>query len=138
MAGWVSDYLKGKLLDHALGNTAYTAPSTVYLALYTVAPTSAGGGTEVTGGSYARIAVTNNTTNFPDASGTSTKTKGLHVQQDFSPLPSAIWGTVVAMTLMDASSGGNQLIGTNEVTPTPIGTNDPVSVLADTFLLFLT
>ena len=31
---------------------------TPYLALYTVSPTASGGGTEVSGGSYARLAVT--------------------------------------------------------------------------------
>ena len=37
MAGF-SDYLEDKVLDHVFGGTAYTAPSTLYVALYTVAP----------------------------------------------------------------------------------------------------
>jgi len=45
-----SDYLEGKVLDHLLGRTTYTAPATVYVALYTSAPTDSGGGTEVSGG----------------------------------------------------------------------------------------
>lgn len=64
MAGSLSRYLKAALLEEAFGAAAFTAPATLYLALYTVAPTDNGGGTEVTGGSYARKAVTNNTTNF--------------------------------------------------------------------------
>ena len=52
MAGF-SDYLEDKVLDHVFGGNAYTAPGTLYVALYTVAPTDTGGGTEVTGGSYA-------------------------------------------------------------------------------------
>ena len=51
MAGF-SDYLEDKVLDHVFGGTAYTAPSTLYVALYTVAPTDTGGGTEVSGGGY--------------------------------------------------------------------------------------
>ena len=53
MAGF-SDYLEDKVLDHVFGGNAYTAPGTHYVALYTVAPTDTGGGTEVTGGSYTR------------------------------------------------------------------------------------
>ena len=49
-----STYLAQALLNHVFRNTAYTQPTTVYVALYTAAPTDAGGGTEVTGGSYAR------------------------------------------------------------------------------------
>ena len=49
-----SDYLENKVLGHVFGGTAYTAPSTLYVALYTVAPSDTGGGTEVSGGGYAR------------------------------------------------------------------------------------
>lgn len=106
MAGSASDYLENKILDHILGNTAYSAPATVYLALFTVAPSDSGGGTEVTGGSYARKAVTNNTTNFPNASGGSKAVPG--VDTDFVTA-TANWGTVVAFGIFDASSGGNLL-----------------------------
>jgi hypothetical protein len=57
MAG-KSDYLENKILDHVLRNTAYTSPTTVYVGLYTAAPTDAGGGTEVSGNGYAREAAT--------------------------------------------------------------------------------
>ena len=49
MAGF-SDYLEDKVLEHVFGGNAYTAPGTHYVALYTVAPTDTGGGTEVSGG----------------------------------------------------------------------------------------
>ena len=49
-----SDYLENKVLGHVFGGTAYTAPTTLYVALYTVAPSDTGGGTEVSGGGYAR------------------------------------------------------------------------------------
>ena len=41
-----SNYLETELLDHVFTNSAYTAPSTLYLALFTGAPGEAGGGTE--------------------------------------------------------------------------------------------
>lgn len=44
-----SDYLENKLLDHQLGKTSYTMP-TVYVGLFTAAPSDSGGGTEVSGG----------------------------------------------------------------------------------------
>ena len=105
MAGSKSDYLENKILDHVLGGGDYTRPATVYVALYTVAPTDAGGGTEVSGGSYARVAVTNNSTNWPAASSGS-KSNGTAIS---FPAATANWGTVVAFGIFDAASGGNLL-----------------------------
>ena len=51
-----SDYLENKVLDHTLATTAYTAPSAVYVGLYTSSPGDDDSGTEVSGGSYARQA----------------------------------------------------------------------------------
>lgn len=112
----LAQYLQRKILDHVLGKTTFTAPATVYIALYTVAPTNAGGGTEVTGGSYARVAVTNNTTNFPNASGGDPASKANGAAVTF-PTPTADWGLVVAWAMMDASSGGNQLYNAALETP---------------------
>lgn len=100
-----SDYLENKVLDHILGGGDYTRPATVYIALFTVTPTDAGGGTEVTGGSYARSVVTNNATNFPAASG-GAKSNGVAIA---FPAATADWGTVVAFGVFDASSAGNLL-----------------------------
>lgn len=68
MAGSFSNFLEGSLLDHVFGSVDYTPPVTFYVALFTVTPSDSGGGTEVSGGSYARVAMTNNPTNFPNAS----------------------------------------------------------------------
>lgn len=101
-------YLANEILDHVLGGGDYTRPATVYLALFTVAPTDAGGGTEATGGSYARVAITNNSTNFPAASGGS---KTLATEQEF-PEATANWGTIVAVAIFDAATSGNMLYWT--------------------------
>ena len=53
-----SNFLENEILDHVLRNSSYTPPSTVYAALFTSNPDEDGSGTEVTGGSYARQAVT--------------------------------------------------------------------------------
>jgi len=99
MAGNLSDYLENKLLDHFLGTTSYTAPASVYVALYTVAPTDSTAGTEVTGGSYARQAAT-----FDAASSGATQNDS---NLDFADMPAC---TVVAIGIHDASTGGNLLV----------------------------
>lgn len=104
-----SDYTIKKILDHIFGATSYTPPTNLYAALFTVAPLNDGtGGTEVSGGSYARVTVANNTTNFPNATGAwpnqIVKKNGTLIQ---FPTATANWGTVVAMGFYDASSGGN-------------------------------
>lgn len=104
--GSFGDFLELELLDHVFGNAAYTAPATVHVALYTVTPTDASAsGTEVTGGSYARVAVTNNATNWP-AAAAGAKANGTAIT---FPAPTANWGTVVAFAIYDAASAGNQL-----------------------------
>ena len=105
MAGSKSDYLELELLDHVLGGGDYSRPATVYIALYTVAPTDAGGGTECTGGSYVRKSVTNNDTNWP-AAAAGAKANGTEIAFVEA---TGDWGTVVAFGIFDAESGGNLL-----------------------------
>lgn len=105
MAGF-SDFLEDELLDHVFGNAAYSAPATLYLALFTAAPTDAGGGTECSGGGYDRADVTNNATNFPAASG-GAKANG---QPLAFATASGSWGLVTHWALFDANSGGNMLV----------------------------
>ena len=60
MAGSFGDYAEAAVLNTVFGATAFPTIATHYVALYTVIPTDVNaGGTEVTGGSYARVAVTN-------------------------------------------------------------------------------
>lgn len=101
MAGSKSDFLELELLDHVLGNTAYTAPATVFIALYTVAPTDAGGGTECSAGNYARKEMDNDgvTWNTAGSGATSNKIDITFVEANAS------WGTVVAFGIFDAEAG---------------------------------
>lgn len=100
MAGNISDYLENKLLEHALGKTIFASPTTTWLGLYTVAPTDSTSGTEVTGGSYARQQITWNA-----ASAGSITNNGNLV----FPTATALWGTVLAVAILDASTVGNIL-----------------------------
>jgi hypothetical protein len=106
MPGSKSDFLETALLDHSLGGPDYVRPANVHLALFSVAPTDAGGGTEITGGAYPRKAVTNNSTNFPAASGGS---KSLATPQAFDVVPSGGLADAVAFGIFDAATGGNLL-----------------------------
>jgi hypothetical protein len=112
----MTDYLENKVVDWLLRGQAFTPPATMYLALYTVAPTDAGGGTEVTGGSYARVAVTASLANFAgtQSAGSTTASTGTGGQTSNNgavvfPAPTANWGSVAAFGILDATTGGNLL-----------------------------
>lgn len=100
MAGFMGDGSCNETLDAWLGSTAL-GPSTVYLAILTAAPTSAGGGTEVSASGYARVAVTNNSTNFPAATG---KTKNNGTVADFG-VAAADYGNVIWGAWVKTPSG---------------------------------
>jgi hypothetical protein len=103
-----SDYLENKVLDHLMGRTTYTAPASLYFALYTASPSDSGGGTEVSGGSYARVAVSNDAANWPSAAA-GTKRNASTIT---FPEATASWGTIVAIAIHDASTAGNLLFWT--------------------------
>ena len=115
MAG-KSDYLENKFLDWLLRGQAFTPPATVYVGLFTATPSDAGGGTEVVGGSYARVAVASSLVNWAGTQGpgTTTTSSGSNGQTSNNvavtfPTSSASWGTVAWFGVFDAASGGNLL-----------------------------
>ena len=95
-----SDYTENRVLDHLFRAVASTAPATVYLALFTVAPTDAGGGTQVSTGGYARQAIT-----FGAASGGAIANT---VAVSFTA-SGAAYGAIVAVGIFDALTVGNML-----------------------------
>lgn len=126
--GSKSDYLEKKLLNHALGGPDYSRPATVYVALYSVTPGDGGGGTEATGSGYARLAVTNNATNFPAASGDSPGTKANGTVFTFAT-PTGDWSggaDMVAFGIHDDPTAGNLLIWGALTVPKPALNGDPV------------
>lgn len=100
MAGF-SDYLEDKVLDHVFGGSSYTAPGTLYVGLYTAAPSDSGGGTEVSGGSYARKSMPAMT-----VSGTSPTEATNGAAVEFITATGS-WGTVTHVGVFDAASSGN-------------------------------
>lgn len=123
----MSDFLENKLTDwlfrgQAIGITgasaaAGTGPTSLYVALLTAAPSDAGGGTEVTGGSYARVTVGSSLANWAGtqaaastiASSGATGTTSNNGAVTF-PAPTANWGSITHFGIYDASTAGNLLI----------------------------
>lgn len=115
MSGF-TDYLEDALLKHVFTNTAYTSPTTVYAALFTVAPSDTGGGTEVSGGAYARQSMAFS------VSGTGTlATNSAAVEY---PTATADYGTVVAVGIFDAASSGNLLAYANLTASKTVSSGD--------------
>lgn len=105
MAGGHSHYLAGKLGGLAFGGSSFSRPATVYLEPYTTLPDESGsGGVTPTHGYSSRLAVTNNSTNFPAASG---GVKTLATVQTLYTATGA--DTIVGVGVWDASTGGNLL-----------------------------
>lgn len=104
----MSDYLEVQLRAHLFRTGSFTKPTVLGVGLFTVTPSDAGGGTEVTGGSYARVNLPPLDANWtaPDATGGLTDNA---VAITF-PTPSANWGTVVAFGIFDATTAGNLLV----------------------------
>jgi hypothetical protein len=97
----LSNFAENEMLDHMLGTGAYTAPSNVFLSLWTSDPTDAGSGSEVSGSGYARqdinfgasssgVATSSGVVTFPTASG-------------------GAWGTIGFIGIHDAATSGNLL-----------------------------
>lgn len=123
----LSDYLELKLLDHLLGGSDYTPAANVYIALYSAAPTDAGGGTEATGSGYARKPVANNLTNFP-AAVSGAKSNGTSIA--FAAATGA-WSASANMThfgIFDALSGGNLLAWGVIETPFAVANTDTPTI----------
>lgn len=117
--GSKSDFLENSLLDHELGGPDYTRPATVYVALYSVAPSDAGGGTEATGAGYARKSVTNNTTNWPPAVAGS-KSNGVAITFAAATGNWSAGANQVAFGIFDDPTAGNLLRWGAITTPVPV------------------
>ena len=111
----MSNFLENALINATLRNTSYTSPAAVYIGLYTSDPTDANTGTEVSGGSYTRTAVTMGA----PSNGVSTNTAAIEF-----PQASGSWGTVGWIGILDATSSGNLLYHTALDTSKTISSGD--------------
>lgn len=112
----MSDFLENKLIDQLFRGQAAPTTTTLYVGLLTAAPSDSGGGTEVSGNSYARVAVTSSLANWAgtQSAGSTTASSGTGGQTSNNsaitfPTPSGTWGTVTHFGIYDATTGGNLL-----------------------------
>ena len=140
-AGALNDFAENKLIDwffraQAIGITgasagAGTGPATLYVALFTANPTDTGGGTEVTGGSYARVSVTSSLANWAgtQSAGSTTASSGTGGTTSNNgaitfPSPTANWGVVTGYAVFDAATTGNMIFWTALTTNKTINNGD--------------
>ena len=113
-AGALTDYAVNKITDALWRGQSLGAPATWYIGLDTGSCTETGGGTEVSGGSYARVAVSASLAAWAGTQGAgttvaSTGTSGTtsnNAAISFAS-PTANWGQLLSFRVWDALSGGN-------------------------------
>ena len=96
----LSNYAENEMLDHMLGTGSFTAPSNVFLSLWTSDPTDAGSGNELSGSSYVRKDI-----NFGASSSGVATSSGVVT----FPTATGSWGSVTHIGIHDAVSSGNLL-----------------------------
>lgn len=111
--GGLSETYENIALDALLGSgKAAAMPATVYLALFSVICTDSSFGTELSGDAYARVAITNNDTNFP-AAASGSKSNGVAIE---FPEATADWDEALGWALLDhiTDSAASNIIFHNE------------------------
>lgn len=98
----LSDHAEKLILDWLMTTGSATRPTTWFVALYTAAPSDAGGGTEVAGNGYSRQSVTFGAAATPG--GTTDNTGAVSFTAS-----GGNWGTITHIGVFDASTTGNLL-----------------------------
>lgn len=135
-AGSMSDYLENKVIDWLFRGQAFTVPSPKYVSLHTAACSDSSGGTEVSGGSYARVSFTDSTSNWANTqdsgTGVSSGTGGTTKNKAAItfPAPSANWGSITHVGIHDASTSGNLLFCSALGTAKTVNNGDPAPAFA--------
>lgn len=114
MANSFSDYLENKVLGHVFGGSAYSAPATIYVGLFTADPGESGSSNEVSGNGYLRQSMA-----FTVSGSAAANTSAVEF-----PTATGSWGTVTHTALYDASTSGNMLAVGQLSASKSIGTND--------------
>lgn len=110
--------LETRVLQWALTSGSPTRPSAWYIGLFTAAPGEAGGGTEVSGGSYARQTVA-----FTVSGNLATNSAAIEW-----PTATASWGTITHVAVFDALTSGNMLVYATLAESKTIGTGDVLRI----------
>ena len=135
MASVKTQYLRDKLLNWMKGTAFGTAPTTVYLALFTSAPNDAGsitGEVSATGTGYTRQAITFGSVTVTAGSYDSISNSAA-ITFPATGSATANWGTIVDVGILDSATVGagnllyfgllsaSQVVNTGNVVTFPIG-----------------
>jgi hypothetical protein len=110
----LTNYAENKLIDLLMRAVDPGLPSSWYIGLLTaITDAEVGTVTEVSGGSYARVATVRSLTSWcgTQAAGSTTSSNGTSGVSSNNaaltfPAPTADWGTIVGVGLYSASTGG--------------------------------
>jgi hypothetical protein len=118
----MSNFLESELLDHVLNTNSWASPATVHVGIHNTDPTDADSGTEVTGGAYARVAMTGGSA--WTISGTTPTQASNAGPIAFPTATDGTWGTATHFGIYDAATTGNLLIHGVLTDPKDIGDGD--------------
>lgn len=126
MPGFTNTY-ESTVLNFLYGavGSPMTAPATYFVALYSTAPTDSTAGTELSGNGYARVSVTNNTTNW-GATGSAGAAR-TNAQPITFPTATGAWSAATSWGFLDASTAGNLYIYGDLTTPKTLANGDTAS-----------
>lgn len=120
-----SNFLEDAILNHVLRGVAFPTLTSTHIGLFTAAPSDAGGGTEVTGGSYARVTVTRTTADWAAPADNAGAQRTSNSAAITFPVPSANWGVITHFGIFDAATAGNLLYHGALTTPKTVNNGDP-------------
>ena len=123
-------YLKNKILNHILGISAFTMPSSIYIGLFNVSPDNTYSGIEVAASGYSRVSA---------SFSTSTNNRAVISSDVTITAGSTRFGTIEAIGIFDASTGGNllcyfPLVGTG----TKVEAYEELTITTNEMVIFLT
>ena len=127
-----SDYTENLVLNWLLTTNSATRPTAWYVGLFTAAPSDTGGGTEVSGSGYARMA-----TGTITVSGTATTATNA-AAIEFAAASGGNWGTITHAAIFDASTGGNMIAWSALTTSRTINDGDVFRIPAGSLTVTLT
>lgn len=123
MAGNLSNYAEAKILQHSVGAATWS-PVTAYVGLFTTAPddtaTASNNGTytgEVSGNGYARQTTTWGSPSYSSAATTISNSAAI----TFPTATGGAWGSIVAVGIFDAATGGNLIWWGTLLSPKTVG-----------------
>jgi len=117
----LSNTYETHVLNYVFKTTSLSRPTAWYLALYTGAPSDAGGGTEVSGNGYVR-----RTAAWSVSGNTATNSGAI----EYPACTGSAWGTVTHIGVHTASSGGDLIVHSSLTTSKAVAVGDVLRVNA--------